>query len=89
MGSFLLTLQNTTKLEQNMSRSSNSAHLCHPFLRTLSTRMATMLGLGGPEAMKVVAALTSAQSESDRMTPTLFSYSNLVHAVSGAVVSVN
>lgn len=47
-----------------------------------------MLGLGGPGAMKVVAALTSAHSESDKVAPAIFSYSNLVHAVSGAVVSM-
>ncbi|KAK7112767.1 peroxisomal membrane protein PMP34-like isoform X1 [Littorina saxatilis] len=45
-------------------------------------------GIGSSGAMKVAALLTSAQSGSEKMAPSIFSYSNLVHAVSGAVGSV-
>ncbi|KAL8576629.1 hypothetical protein ACOMHN_025104 [Nucella lapillus] len=73
-----------------MYRPSAGAHLSlsesQPFLQKLTSRFATMLGSSG--AMKVAAVLTSAQTESEKMAPSLFSYSNLVHAVSGAVGSV-
>ncbi|XP_076442221.1 peroxisomal membrane protein PMP34-like isoform X2 [Babylonia areolata] len=77
-----------------MHRSSGSTHLflsdSQPFLRKLTSSLATVLGagVGKSDAMKVVAALTSAQAEGERVAPGLFSYSNLVHAVSGAVGSV-
>lgn len=58
-----------------------------PFLRT-DIKVTTMFGgIGSSGAMKVAALLTSAQSGSEKMAPSIFSYSNLVHAVSGAVVS--
>lgn len=75
-----------------MHRPSDGTHLflpeSQPLLRKLTTRLATMLGSSASGAMKVAAVLTSAQTETEKMAPSLFSYSNLVHAVSGAVGSV-